>query len=41
MPPLAGTADGGMKDAVTDENFELAVVHADGDVEGNFLIGIF
>src|SRR5271157_424214 len=38
---LAGTSDRGMKDAVTDENFELAVVHADGDVKGDFLIGIF
>jgi len=30
-----------VKDAITGEDFELAIVHADGNIEGNFLVGIF
>ena len=30
-----------MKDAIADKNFKLTIVHADGDVKCDFLVGIF
>jgi len=37
---LTGAAHGGVKDAITGEDFELAIVHADGNIEGNSLSDI-
>ena len=38
---FAGTADGGVQDAIADENFQLSIVHANGNVQSDFFIGIF
>src|SRR5271166_6161447 len=38
---LTGPPYGGVQHAIPGENFELSAVHADRDVQGDFLVGIF
>ncbi len=38
---FSGAANGGVEDAIAGENFELAIVHADGYVKRDFLFGVF
>jgi hypothetical protein len=41
IPPFVGSQDVVVLNSVTSEEFEAAVVHADREVDGNFVFGLF